>query len=261
MSVLAAEGVGVTLGGRAVLDDVSLRFARGRVTALLGANGAGKSTLLACLAALRRPDRGAATLDGVEVHALDRRVRGRRIGLLPQAGDVHWDLDVRTLVGLGRLPHRGRWGATAADALAVERAMAATDTLALADRGVERLSGGERGRVLLARVLAGEPEWLLADEPLASLDPAHQLDVLDRLRAVAQLGGGVVLVLHDLNLAARIADDAVLLAGGRVVAAGPADAVLTAPSIAEAYGVKVEIGRSAAGHRFILPVARTSPAP
>lgn len=256
MSTLAAEGIGLSLGGNRVLDDVSFGFRQGRVTALLGPNGAGKSSLLSCLAALRRPDIGAATLDGVDVQAIDRRERARAIGLLPQAADVHWDIDVATLVGLGRLPHRGRWGETAADREAVARALAATDMAGLADRGVEQLSGGERGRALLARVLAGEPDWLLADEPLASLDPAHQLDVLARLRNVAAMGSGVVLVLHDLHLAGRVADDAVLLKGGRIVAAGSADDVLTAPLIAEAYGVEVEIGRTLGGHRFILPIAR-----
>ena len=256
MSVLAADRIGLTLGGTRVLDDVSVAFRQGRVTALLGPNGAGKSTLLSCLAALRVPGQGAASLDGVDVQAIERRARARAIGLLPQAADVHWDIDVATLVGLGRLPHRGRWGATAADDAAVARALAATDMTALAGRGVERLSGGERGRALLARVLAGEPDWLLADEPLASLDPAHQIDVLDRLRSVAAAGGGVVLVLHDLHLAARIADDAVLMRGGRVVAAGPADDVLTAPLIAETYGVAVEIGVTPAGQRFILPIGR-----
>ena len=256
MSVLAADRIGLSLGGNQVLDDVSFAFKHGRVTALLGPNGAGKSTLLAGLAALRLPERGAALLDGTDVQKLDRRARAQAIGLLPQAQDVHWDIDVQTLVGLGRLPHRGRWGETEADRAAVERALAATDMTALASRGVERLSGGERGRALLARVLAGEPDWLLADEPLASLDPAHQLDVLARLRSVAEAGSGVVLVLHDLHLAARVADDAVLLRGGKVVAAGPADDVLTAPLIAEAYGVEVEIGVTPAGHRFILPIAR-----
>jgi iron complex transport system ATP-binding protein len=256
MSVLAAEDIGLSLGGRRVLDGVRFAFRRGRVTALLGPNGAGKSSLLSCLAALRRPDVGAATLDGVDVQALDRRDRARRIGLLPQAADVHWDIDVATLVGLGRLPHRGRWGENAADRAAVAAALAATDMTAYAARGVERLSGGERGRALFARVLAGEPDWLLADEPLASLDPAHQLDLLARLRGVAQAGGGVVLVLHDLHLAARIADDAILLRDGRVIAAGHALDVLTAPLIAEAYGVSVEIGTTPAGHRFILPIAR-----
>ncbi|WP_375395871.1 ABC transporter ATP-binding protein, partial [uncultured Sphingomonas sp.] len=235
MSILATSALGLTLGGARVLDEVSLRFERGRVTALLGANGAGKSSLLACLAALRIPDRGTATLDGIDVVALDRRDRGRRIGLLPQAGDVHWNVDVRTLVGLGRLPHRGRWGETADDQDAIERAMAATDVAGLAMRGVEHLSGGERSRVLLARVLAGEPDWLLADEPLASLDPAHQIDVATMLRSVAAAGRGVVLVVHDLGLAARIADDVGWLKRGRVVAAGPSDDVLTAPLIGQPY--------------------------
>ncbi|MBB4153002.1 iron complex transport system ATP-binding protein [Sphingomonas jinjuensis] len=254
MTRLAAESLLVTLGGRRALDDVSATFRPGRVTALLGPNGAGKSTLLACLAGLRNPDRGTATLDGMAVGTLDRRERGRRIGLLPQGGDVHWDVDVRTLVALGRLPHYAGWGETTADREAVDRALAATDTAALAERRVEQLSGGERGRVLLARVLAGEPQWLLADEPLASLDPAHQLDVLARLRDVAAAGSGVVLVLHDLHLAGRVADDAVLMRDGRVIAAGPADDVLTAPLIGETYGVAVEIGTTPAGQRFILPL-------
>jgi iron complex transport system ATP-binding protein len=256
MTDLVADEVRLTLGGRRVLDDVSFAFRLGRVTALLGANGAGKSSLLACLAALRRPDSGAARLGGTDVQALDRWVRARAIGLLPQAADVHWDIDVQTLVGLGRFAHRGRWGDSQADRDAVAAALAATDMTGFATRGVERLSGGERGRALLARVLAGEPDWLLADEPLASLDPAHQLDVLARLRGVAHSGRGVVLVLHDLHLAARVADDAVLLKDGRVVASGAADDVLTAPAIAEAYGIDVEIGRTPQGHRYILPVAR-----
>ena len=260
MSVLAADTITVTLGGVRVLDAVSTTFRQGRVTALLGPNGAGKTTLLACLAALRAPDTGAARLDGADVRALDRRERSRRIGLLPQGGDVHWNVDVQTLVGLGRLPHRDRWGETAEDRQAIARAMEATDTTRFATRGVEQLSGGERGRVLLARVLAGEPDWLLADEPLAGLDPAHQLDVLHRLREVAETGRGVVIVVHDLQLAARVADDAVLLRGGRVVASGVAQAVLTAELIGETYGIAIELGQTPRGFRYIVPVARKNQA-
>lgn len=256
MSVLTADAISLSLGDTIILDDVSFTFRPGRVTALLGANGAGKSTLLACLAALRVPDRGAARLDGNEVSLLDRRVRARAIGLLPQAADVHWNIDVATLVALGRFPHRSRWGETDADRAAVARALAAADMAALSNRGVAHLSGGERSRALLARVLAGEPHWLLADEPLASLDPAHQLDVLARLRGVALQGRGVILVVHDLHLAAQIADDVVLLRQGRVVAAGPAQAMLTEPLIEATYRVAVEIGTTPRGQRFILPVAR-----
>lgn len=254
MSILAVERLSLSLGGRPVLAEVSHAFAPGRVTALLGPNGAGKSTLLACLAALRSPDMGSVTLGGVPLARIERRERARRIGLLPQDATVHWNVDARTLVGLGRLPHRGRWGLADADRAAIDRAIAATDIGALIGRPVDELSGGERGRVLLARVLAGEPEWLLADEPLASLDPRHQLDMLDRLAAVARAGRGVVVVLHDLSLAARVADEVVLIDGGRVTAAGAADRILTAEAIGRTYGIAVEIGRTAGGERYILPV-------
>ncbi|TCP36842.1 ABC transporter ATP-binding protein [Sphingomonas sp. BK235] len=256
MSVLAASDLSLTLGDRRVLDAVTVAFAPGRVTALLGPNGAGKSSLLACLSALRMPDAGAATLDAVDVRAVTPSARARRIGFLPQQAEVHWSIDVATLVALGRLPWRGRGGDGEADRAAVRRALAATATTALADRRVDQLSGGERARVLLARVLAGDPEWLLADEPLASLDPAHQLDIGARLRAVAAGGRGVVLVVHDLNLAARLADEVVLLRDGRIVAAGETATVLTAETIATTYGVAVDEGVTSRGDRFFVPIAR-----
>jgi iron complex transport system ATP-binding protein len=256
MSGLSVERVQVRLRGELVVRGVSMRFERGRVTALLGPNGAGKSTLLSCLAGLRVPAEGCVTLDGIDVGALDRRERARRIGLLPQNGEVHWDVDVAALVALGRFPHRGRWGESADDKRAVQRAMAATDITQFASRSARRLSGGERSRVLLARVLAGEPEWLLADEPLASLDPAHQLDVLDQLRTVAAEGAGVVVVLHDLSQAMRVADDVVLLRTGEVVAAGPRDEVIAAPQLRETFGIDVFVGRAGSGDRFIVPLRR-----
>ena len=254
---LGVEHVSVSLRGQPALSDVTARFERGRVTALLGPNGAGKSTLLSCLAGLRKPDAGRALIDGVDVLSLDRRSRARRIGLLPQGGEVHWDIDVAALVALGRFPHRGRWGESAADVAAVERAMSATDVTQFAARPATRLSGGERGRVLLARVLAGEPEWLLADEPLASLDPSHQLDVLDRLHDVAAQGAGVILVLHDLSHAARVADDVVLLREGKVVAHGARDEVLGADQLRATFGIDVHIGSGPGGDRFVIPVRRS----
>jgi iron complex transport system ATP-binding protein len=170
---------------------------------------------------------------------------------------VHWDIDVATLVGLGRFPHRQRWGSSAADDAAVAAAMAATDVTSLAARRVNTLSGGERGRVLLARVLAGTPDWLLADEPLASLDPAHQLDVLDRLRAIAGAGAGVMVVLHDLNQAARVADHVLLLRSGRVVGFGSAEDVLVPETIAATYGVATEITHASDGRRVIVNLGRS----
>lgn len=233
---LTLDGVTVRLGGRVALASVSGSLRPGRVTAVLGPNGAGKSTLLRAVAGLLGPDAGAVRLDGRDVRDLPPRERARTIGYLPQDGTAHWNLLARELVALGRLPHRTT---PAEDVAAVTQALALTDAAAFVDRPVLTLSGGERARVLLARVLAGRPRWLLADEPLASLDPAHALDMVARLREAAAAGAGVLLVVHDLLHAQRAADDAVLLAGGRVLAAGPAEQVLTPDHLARAFGVRV----------------------
>lgn len=253
---LEFRALDLSLRRRPVLQGVSGLMRQGRVTVILGANGAGKSSLLSCLTGLRHPDKGDVLLGGRSIARLDRRERARLIGLLPQRPDIHWDVEVQALVALGRLPHQGRWGAGPADVAAVSAAMAATDCAHLAQRNVMRLSGGEQGRVLLARVLAGEPQWLLADEPLASLDPGHQLDVLDRLKQCASNGAGVVVVLHDLTLAARIADDVLVLKQGRIIASGPRAGVLTPDVLAEAYGVEVHIGESATGEPMVVPLRR-----
>lgn len=252
MSGLAVDHLTLARGGRPVLDSVSAIFSPGRVTAVLGPNGAGKSTLLACLAGLLEPDAGQVLVGGRPRQTLGMRDLARQIGLLPQGGDVHWDVDVATLVGLGRYPHRARWGETQQDRAAVARAMAATDVTRFATRPMTALSGGERARVLLARVLAGEPQWLLADEPLANLDPAHQLDTLACLRNVARGGAGVIVVLHDLNHAIQVADEILLLRDGRTVAQGAPAEVLTPERIAETYGVASQIGTTPGGVPFIV---------
>lgn len=240
-AVLEARDVSVTLGAanarKAVLSNASLVLHQGEITAIIGPNGAGKSSLLACLAGLRAPDSGAVTLGDVSLERISARERGQRIGFLPQVAEVNWDIDVATLVSLGRLPHQGRWGQSAADLAAIAAAMAATDTAKFASRVVATLSGGERARTLLARVLAGEPEFLLADEPLANLDPRHQFESLALMRQMAKRGAGVVLVLHDLGHAMRAADRVVMMDGGRIVADGDPAAVLTPERIAAVYGV------------------------
>lgn len=258
MTGLEAQQLTLTLQGRTLLDGACALCPAGAVTVILGPNGAGKSMLLSCLAGLRQPTGGTVRLDGADVHAMPPRNRAQRIGLLPQRQDIHWDIDVRTLVGLGRAPFAGRWGLNAADRDAIDAAMAAADVMVLADRPVQRLSGGEQARVLLARVLAGQPQWLLADEPLANLDPAHQLDVLDRLRRVAAAGTGVVLVVHDLTHAARIADQALLLRAGRVLASGPANTVLQPDLLEAAYDVAIWRGADADGAPLLLPVRRAT---
>ena len=254
---LSFEALSVDLAGRAVLRDVSATFQPGRVTAILGPNGAGKSSLVRAAAALVTPVAGRITLDGQDVTALDPRERARAIGYLPQDPAVHWNVPVSALVALGRAPHRAPFaGLSFADLDAIQLAMVATRTAELADRPIHQLSGGERARILLARVLAGTPRWLLADEPLASLDPAHQIDLLDRLRDVAAAGAGVVIVLHDLLQAGRAADDVLLLRAGRVLAFGPAVDVLTAANLAAAYDIRVEIRRDSHGRPLCIPLGR-----
>jgi len=239
---LVAEALSVTLGGHPVLSGVSARFRTGEVTAIVGPNGAGKSTLLACLAGLRKPDAGQVSLDGAPVLALPHRERARRIGFLPQTPEVAWAVDVETLVGLGRIPHSGARGLSDADHAAVRAALVRTDMTDLAHRDVTTLSGGERARALLARVLAGEPSWLLADEPLAGLDPGHQLDAVDLMRGfAAEDGQGVVMTLHDLGVALRLADRVVVLQGGGVIADGAPLEALTPAVLAQAYGVEAAI--------------------
>lgn len=253
---LSFDSLSLTLRDRKILDNISGHFRPGRVTVILGANGAGKSSLLSCLTGLREPQNGSVTLGDRALLSLDGKERGRLIGLLPQRPDIHWNVDVKTIIGLGRLPHSGRWGMSVADHQAITKAMEATDCTGLANRKALRLSGGEQGRVLLARVLAGEPQWLLADEPLASLDPAHQFDVLERLKNYAAAGKGVIVVLHDLTQAARFADDIMIMENGAVLAAGPRDDVMTADIMAQAYGVEVQIGTSDTGEPLVVPVRR-----
>jgi iron complex transport system ATP-binding protein len=245
--MLAAEGLRVRLGEVDVLRGVTLALAAGQVTAVVGPNGAGKSTLLACLAGLRRPQSGAVRLGEAALAGLAPRERARRIGFLEQSPEIAWDLDVRTLVGLGRTPWLGARGLAKADQEIVGQAMARAHVEGLAERLVGSLSGGERGRVLIARVLAGEPDWLLADEPMAGLDPAHQIDAAALFRRLADEGHGVVVTLHDLTLAARMADRVVVLAGGRILADGSPLTALDPRVLAEAYGVEARLSEGLGG--------------
>lgn len=211
------------------LEALSLSLSPGSITAICGPNGAGKSTLLQCLAGLIEPDRGEVLLDGVPLPR--DRERARQLGYLPQVGEIAWDLSVEGLAALGRLPHGDR-GETQ-----VAAALAAVDLTEFAERPVSTLSGGERARALLARVLAGEPRWILADEPLAALDLAHQLALLAHFRHSADKGAGVVLVLHDLALAMNHADHVLVLDHGALAAEGAPETALSAPTIARVWGV------------------------
>jgi iron complex transport system ATP-binding protein len=229
MSLAARD---LVLAGR--LDGVSAALRPGEITAICGPNGAGKSSLLECLAGLLAPDGGAVTLDGAALGSLKPRERAQAIGYLPQSGEIAWDLSVRSLVALGRLPHGGPGEAQ------VDAALAALNLETFSNRPVSTLSGGEKARALLARVLAGEPRWILADEPLAALDLGHQLALLGHLRAATHACAGVVLVLHDLALAMNHAARVLVLDRGRLVADGAPEAVLDAALIERVWGVRAD---------------------
>jgi iron complex transport system ATP-binding protein len=218
---LTAQGLSVTLTGRVVLNDVSLALSSGHLVALVGPNGAGKTTLLRALAGLVASE-GAIHVGGAALSSLSLRERARRFAYLPQGHIVHWPLAARDIVALGRYPHGATDPArlTPKDTEAVLRAMQATDTIEFSARRVTELSGGERSRVALARVLAVEAPVILADEPTASLDPRHQFDVMKSLRAAADKGVLVIVVTHDLGLAARFADTVLVLSQGRLVSQG-----------------------------------------
>lgn len=248
MSTLSAHDIAVRLGGKPVVAGVAAAFQSGTVTAILGPNGAGKSTLLACLSGLRKPNAGSVRLDETDVLSMQARARARRIGFIPQTPEVAWAVEARILVGLGRTPFIGSSGLSLEDAAAIDRAMDAAGVAELADRDVTTLSGGERGRVLIARALAGDPEWLLADEPLTGLDPGHQLDAGELFRAMAHdQGRGVIVTLHDLSLAARIADRIIVMAAGKVLADGPSAEALSPEVMARAYGVRARVIEGAGG--------------
>ena len=260
---------GLSLGAR--LYAASFDLAPGEMLGLIGPNGAGKSTLLQCLAGIVVPKnshtlstspgrtartvcgsfsrlsifgnhaiaaaQGAALLDGQPLAALPRRERARRVGWLPQAQTSAWALRVQDVVALGRLPWGDRDAASGRQAIA--QAMTQTGIAALAGRPVNTLSGGEQARVWLARVLAGQPRLLLADEPIASLDLKYQRAALDTLRAYASAGRGVILAIHDLGLAARWCDRLCLLQAGRVRALGTPRQVLTGPLLTEVFDAPV----------------------
>jgi iron complex transport system ATP-binding protein len=235
---LTAQALSVKLAGRAVLNDISLSLSAGHLVALVGPNGAGKTTLLRALAGLV-PSDGAIHVGGDALSSLPLNERARRFAYLPQGHIVHWPLPARDIVALGRYPH----GATdparlsPGDAEAVLRAMQATDVMEFAERRVTELSGGERGRVALARVLAVEAPVILADEPTASLDPRYQLDVMKRLRAVADRGVLAIVVTHDLGLAARFADTVLVLREGRLVAQGAPTEALSEDIMGDVFRV------------------------
>lgn len=244
MTVLSARDLTVVRGGRALVDRLSLDLGTTGSVALVGPNGAGKSTLLRLLAGLDRPDSGSIRLDGIDLGTLSAVQRSRRIGYLPQHFELHWDLTAGQLIELGAHRLEGLGAAAIRNVLELH---ALRD---LADRRWSTLSGGERGRVLLAMVLVGDPPVLLADEPAAALDIRHRLDVAALLAARGRERLSVV-VVHDLELAFRFFDRVVVLDGGKVAADGPAAKLLHDERLDAAFGVRFERVATAAGYSLV----------
>jgi len=236
---LRAQGVVLGYDDRVVVDGVDLVVPVGQVTVVVGANACGKSTLLRGLARLLAPRGGSVLLDGRDVHRTATREVARRLGLLPQTPVAPDGVTVGDLVARGRTPHQRWWQQwSAEDERAVREAMAATGVDGLADRLVDELSGGQRQRVWLATALAQETEVLLLDEPTTYLDLAHQVEVLELVAELnATRGRTVVMVLHDLNHAARYAGHVVAMKDGRVVAEGPPAEVVTEELVADVFGL------------------------
>lgn len=238
--MIQLDDVSVRRGSRQVVSGVSFTAAAGRVTAVVGPNGSGKSTLVAAVAGDLPLTGGSITLQGTEVAGVDPKTAARRRSVMTQAGTVALGFRVHEVVGMGRAPWQGTPEATADDAV-VRDALHAADVAHLADRPVQALSGGEQARVTLARVLAQATPVILLDEPTAALDLRHQVDTLALLRDRARDGATVLVVLHDLTLAAAAADHVVVLRDGRVASAGPPAQALSADTVAEVYGVPVTV--------------------
>jgi len=256
---LEVERLQVGYRERVVIESLDLVIPPNQLTAIVGPNACGKSTLLRALSRLLPPRQGRVLLDGEDVHRMPAKALARKLGLLPQSPIAPEGITVGDLVGRGRHPHQSIWSRWSHDDdLAVAAALEATDTVELVDRPVDELSGGQRQRVWIAMALAQETDVLLLDEPTTFLDVSHQIEVLDLLTDLNQRRGTtIVMVLHDLNIAARYADHLIAMADGRLQAAGPATEVLTPETVRAVFGLDSQvIIDPTSGKPLMLPIGR-----
>jgi iron complex transport system ATP-binding protein len=254
---LELQALQVRVPGATLLHALSLRLEAGQLVGVVGPNGAGKSTLLRALAGLL-PAKGEILIDGGAASRLSQQKRAQAMAYLPQGHGVHWPLSVQDVVALGRYPH-GLHDPHCADASAralILEAMARADVAELADRSILSLSGGEKARVMIARVLASQAPILLADEPMAALDPSHQLSIMARLREEAARGALVLVVTHDLGLAARFCDQLILLDGGALIAKDIPARVLTPEILRQIYKIRAYHG-DFEGSSILMPWENT----
>lgn len=261
--MLHGTNLSLHIKGRAILDNIDICIGNGELVGLIGPNGAGKTSLLRVLANLQKPDSGQVEIDEQAIATIERRQLARTLGYLEQGAPAHWPLQVRRLVELGRLPYLNPWQSLSEkDKQIVDLAMQQAEVVQLAERTVNTLSGGERLRVLIARMFATEPTILLADEPIAALDPYHQLHTMELFHDHCQRGGSAVIVMHDLNMAARFCSRLVLLDQGKIFAQGAPRQVLRAETLAAVYGIETELvnyrsGFTVQAHRRINSSGQT----
>lgn len=253
VTTLSAVNLGLRRSNRWILHNVSIDISPGMVTGLVGPNGSGKSTLLRCLAGLWQPTEGCVQLADRQIRNMGRAEVARQIAYVPQESQWYFEFSVREIVVMGRYAHRGRFDPeTAEDRQAADDALRRTDVLHLAERPVTQLSGGERQRVLIARSLATRAPILLLDEPTASLDVDHSLDVLELCRALSHDGHAIAIATHDLNAVCRYVDHVALIDSGQIIALGASGNVLTPDNLERAFRVRSEVLASSDGTPVLM---------
>jgi iron complex transport system ATP-binding protein len=256
MTRLVANNVSVQAGGSMIVQDASLSIEPGELVAILGANGAGKTSLLRALMGITAVSGGKAQLNGLDCFGLAPSERAKLVSYLPQRRPLAWPLRVRDVIALGRFAHGAALGRLApADEAAVEEAIESCKLSELRNRSTDNLSGGELARVHFARAIAGKAPLLVADEPVAELDPRHQILVADLIRTFVNNGGGALVILHEVALAARIADRLVWMKDGQIVAEGTPQETLNARTMEEVYGVRAHVSSDTRGFDIRIEAA------
>lgn len=242
MTELSVRDLSYDVDGVSLVSKASYSLQQGEFICLLGPNGAGKTSLIRASLGLERPTEGVAQLGGEDCSRIDPIQRARRIAYLPQIRPLAWPNRVKDVVALGRFSHGAALGRLkGADLEAVENALVACDLIALADRRADTLSGGELARMHCARAFAAEAPLLIADEPIAALDPRHQFRILDLIADYVAKGGGALVVLHDIQMAARYASRLIWMKDGRILADGPPSETLTEDRLKEVYGIEARV--------------------